>query len=357
MVVDDAVVVRGLFSRWIGEEADMAVVGTCRNGHEAVENLLRFDPEVVVLDIAMPEMDGIAALPLLLAKKPGLVVIIASTHTRRNAEVSLKALNLGAADYVLKPETNREITTSLAFRRELIEKIRQLGPRRRLRAPARGQTAAETADAGEAKAPAFKLRPFSSFPPRALLIGCSTGGPQALQRLMPELRPVLGRMPVLVAQHMPPIFTAIFAEHLGRAAECPAHEAVHGETLSAGVIYVAPGGRHLKVERTGDRAAAVIDDGPPEHFCKPAVNPLFSSAAPIFGAGTLAVVLTGMGSDGAEGAARVAAAGGSVIAQDEPTSVVWGMPGAAARTGACSAVLPLDEIAPKIVGLVKGDRA
>ncbi len=356
MVVDDAVVVRGLFTRWLSDEPDMVVVGSCRNGYEAVENLLRINPDVVVLDIDMPEMDGLAALPLLLAKRPDLIVLIASTLTRRNAEVSIKALTLGAADYVLKPQTNREVTTSQNFRRELIEKIRQLGRRIRSRLSARGAARDRTKeDASEPKAPPIKLRPFSLFPPRTLLIGSSTGGPQALQVLMRGLAPVLGRLPLLIAQHMPPTFTTILAEHLGRATMHPAHEAIEGEVISPGTIYVAPGGKHLRIERQGDGAKVVLDDGPPIHFCKPAVDPLFSSAAAAFGASALAVVLTGMGNDGAEGSSRIAAAGGNVIAQDEPTSVVWGMPGAAAHAGACAAVLPLDEIAPRIVRLVTGE--
>ena len=355
MVVDDAVVVRGLFTRWLSDEPDMVVAGSCRNGHEAVENLLRINPDVVVLDIDMPEMDGLAALPLLLAKRPDLIVLIASTLTRRNAEVSIKALTLGAADYVLKPQTNREVTTSQSFRRELIEKIRQLGRRVLSRSLARATARDRTAQ-DEPKAPPIKLRPFSLFPPRALLIGSSTGGPQALQVLMRGLTPVLGRLSLLIAQHMPPTFTTILAEHIGRTTSHPTHEAIEGETVAPGTIYVAPGGKHLRIERQGEGAKIVLDDGPPVHFCKPAVDPLFSSAAAAFGAGALAVVLTGMGSDGAEGAARIAAAGGNVIAQDEPTSVVWGMPGAAAHAGACAAVLPLDEIAPRIVRLVTGEQ-
>jgi two-component system chemotaxis response regulator CheB len=187
-----------------------------------------------------------------------------------------------------------------------------------------------------------------------LVIGASTGGPQALQVLMRGLDPVLRRLPVLVTQHMPPTFTTILAEHLGRTIARPAHEGLHGETVSAGTLYVAPGGRHMQIERKGEQARIVIDDGPPVNFCRPSVDPLFTSAAATYGVGTLAVVLTGMGADGAAGAERVAAAGGSVIAQDEATSVVWGMPGAAAEAGVCSGVLALEAIAPKVIELVTG---
>jgi len=351
MIVDDAVVVRGLMSRWLSEESGIEIVGTFRNGREAVDNVLKLKPDVVVLDIDMPELDGLSALPLLLARKPDLVVIMASTLTRRNAEVSLKALSLGAIDYVTKPETSREVMFAQSFRRDIVEKIRHLGRRR---APALLRSKA-VREAGDPHA-ATSLRPFSSVSPRLVAIGSSTGGPQALQVMIRGLAPVLGRLPVVIAQHMPPTFTAILAEHLVRAANRPAHEGVHGETIKPGMLYVAPGGKHMRLTRQGDTAAIVLGDDPPVHFCKPAVDPLFQSAAAAFGSALLAVVLTGMGTDGTEGAGNVASAGGSIIAQDEASSVVWGMPGSAAHSGHCSAVLPLDEIAPKVVRLVNGDR-
>jgi two-component system, chemotaxis family, protein-glutamate methylesterase/glutaminase len=355
MIVDDAVVVRGLMSRWLSEESGIEIVGTFRNGREAVDNVLKLKPDVAVLDIDMPELDGLSALPLLLARKPDLIVIMASTLTRRNAEVSLKALSLGAIDYVTKPETNREIMFTQSFRREIIEKIRHLG-RRRARA-ATLHPKAPHGEAGEARAQAISLRPFSSVPPRVLAIGSSTGGPQALQVMIRGLSPVLARLPVVITQHMPPTFTAILAEHLARAANRPAHEGVHGETIKPGMLYVAPGGKHMRLERHAEAAAIVLSDAPPVHFCKPAVDPLFHSAAAVFGPALLAVVLTGMGTDGTEGARDVAAAGGSIIAQDEASSVVWGMPGSVAHSGQCSAVLPLDEIAPRVVRLISGDHS
>lgn len=351
MVVDDAVVFRGLVTRWLSEEPDMEVVSAHRGGQEALDNFLRVDPDVVVLDIEMPGIDGLETLPLMLAKKPGVTVIISSTVTRRNAEVGIKALSLGAADYLSKPQTNREFTTSPDFRRDLVQKIRELGRRGMAKLlPARGLAQATAA----AVPSAYPLRPYSSFPPRVLVVGASTGGPQALQVLIRAIGPVLRRLPVLITQHMPPTFTTILAEHLARSAARPAHEGVHGEALTPGTLYVAPGGRHMLVERKGDAARIVIDESPPVNFCRPSVDPLFASAAAAFGAGTLAVILTGMGCDGAAGAAQIAAAGGSVIAQDEATSVVWGMPGAAAESGVCSGVLPLEAIGPKLVELAGG---
>jgi two-component system, chemotaxis family, protein-glutamate methylesterase/glutaminase len=200
-------------------------------------------------------------------------------------------------------------------------------------------------------------RAFSPHAPRVLLIGSSTGGPQALMSLAAELGPVIDRYPVLITQHMPPTFTTILAEHLGRASRRPAHEAVDGEPVKPGRIYLAPGARHMRVVRHGAEAAIALDNGPPVNFCKPAVDPLFTSAIDVWQGGTLAVILTGMGSDGMRGGKDIVAAGGSVIAQDEASSVVWGMPGAAANAGICAAILPLNQIAAKLVRLFGGDRS
>jgi two-component system chemotaxis response regulator CheB len=189
-----------------------------------------------------------------------------------------------------------------------------------------------------------------------LLIGSSTGGPQALNVLIGSINGVIDQAPVLIVQHMPPTFTTILAEHLARASGRAAHEAVDGEPVRAGQIYVAPGSRHMRVVRCDGIALIALDDGPLVNFCKPAVDPLFVSAAKVWGTRNLAVVLTGMGSDGTRGAGEIVAAGGAVIAQDEATSVVWGMPGSAAHAGVCSAVLPLAEIAPKLVRLFGGGR-
>ena len=195
------------------------------------------------------------------------------------------------------------------------------------------------------------------MPPKALVIGSSTGGPQALMTMLADLAPAIGSFPILITQHMPPTFTTILAEHIGRATGKPAHEAVHGEPVKAGTIYVAPGGKHMVVKKTGASTVIHLEDGPPINFCKPAVDPLFTSAAQAWGSQTFACVLTGMGHDGAHGAGDIVAAGGSVIAQDEATSVVWGMPGAVAQAGHASAVLPIDQIAPRIVRLFAGDRS
>jgi two-component system chemotaxis response regulator CheB len=379
MVVDDAVVVRGLLTRWIEAEPGMQVVASLRSGREAIEQVERTSPDVVILDVEMPDIDGITALPRLFEKKRDIVVIMASTLTRRNAEVSLRALSLGAADYIPKPGSTREITGSSSFRRELIEKIRALGSRRKrgspdtrafapappIASPARtaervGELALRHVASPEilpaADAAAIKLRTCPIMHPRILLVGSSTGGPQALNALVSAISSIIDQVPVLITQHMPPTFTTILAEHLTRASGRPVREAQSGEPVRAGQVYVAPGGRHMRVTRREGNAFIVLDDGPPVNFCKPAVDPLFTSAAEVWGNWNLALILTGMGSDGTRGAADVVAAGGAVIAQDEATSVVWGMPGSVAHAGLCSAVLPLEQIAPSIVRLFSGGR-
>jgi two-component system chemotaxis response regulator CheB len=371
MVVDDAIVVRALLTRWIGEAPGLKLVAALRNGREAVERLEQADPDVVVLDVEMPDLDGISTLPLLLEKKRDLVVIMASALTRHHAEISLKALALGAADYIPKPDTEGGVITSASYQRELIEKIRALGPRGRRRRPlppfARGPVSPATrrlAGAVQrvarwqvpeaADASPHNLRPFPNVIPRVLLIGASTGGPQALTKLVTRLDAVTDTAPVLITQHMPATFTTILAEHLSRASAKPVREALDGEPVLAGTIYLAPGGRHMRVARRNGTAVAVLDDGPPINFCKPAVDPLFSSAAEVWGTWNLALILTGMGTDGTHGAADIVAAGGSVIAQDEASSVIWGMPGSAVEAGVCSAVLPLDQIGPKVVRMFLG---
>jgi len=351
MIVDDAEVVRGLFARWIAAEPDFEVVASLRTGRDAVRELENADPDVVVLDVEMPELDGISALPKLLALRPGLVVIMASTLTRRNAEISLRALSLGAADYIPKPSAGRSDEPAGNFRRELIEKIRQLGPRgRRLRHATPLPVAAR-------QQRAIMLRPMPLMPPRVLLIGSSTGGPQALQTVLTTIGTSFSNVPVLITQHMPPTFTAILAEHLARAMQVPVSEAEDGEPIVGGTVYLAPGGKHMSVANRGGTIVTVLDNGPPVNFCKPAVDPLFASAAEVWGAKALALVLTGMGHDGLAGARVLVQAGGHVLAQDEATSVVWGMPGQVAQAGLCSAVLPLDQIAPRLKRLFAGEGA
>jgi two-component system, chemotaxis family, protein-glutamate methylesterase/glutaminase len=369
MVVDDSAVVRGLITRMLEDAADVQVVTSVPNGDAAVKALDRYDIEVVLLDIEMPVMDGMTALPLMLKKRPDLKVIMASTLTLNNADISLRALELGAIDYIPKPTATREMTGGVDFKRELLEKVKALGlslrrsGQRRAAAPARPGTlppAARTpfqrpgaaATPGAAARPSLlspsqplKLRQHKIEYPDLIAIGSSTGGPQALFKVLTDLRaggPI--KQPIVITQHMPATFTTILAEHIARVSGWPAKEGQDGEVLKGGTVTIAPGGFHMLLESKGTETVVRIVDAPPENFCKPAVDPMFRSIAKVYGRRVLAVILTGMGSDGAKGGATIVEAGGSVIAQDEETSVVWGMPGAVAQAGLCSAVLPLQDI-------------
>ncbi|MFD1354927.1 protein-glutamate methylesterase/protein-glutamine glutaminase [Methylorubrum suomiense] len=364
LVADDSAVVRGLVSRWLGE-AGHDVVAAAPNGRAAVDALARCAPDVVLLDIEMPELDGIQALPLILARQPGVQVVMMSTLTQRNADVSLRCLSLGAVDYIPKPESNRGVTTSDGFRADLLERIRVFGAARARRRPV--PAAVEpTASTQPAPAPVSRLsgtvtlrpRPRTMTAPRVLLIGSSTGGPKAVGEVLEKIgAATLRRLPVLIVQHMPPVFTAVFADHLGARVGLPAAEGKADERVQPGRIYVAPGGRHMRLSGTASEPVIRLDDSPPVNFCRPAVDVLFLDAAALYGGATLSVILTGMGSDGTAGSRALVEAGGQLLAQDEATSTVWGMPGSVAKAGLCHAVLPLPEIGPALRTALGGSAA
>lgn len=357
MVVDDSAVIRGLMTSLLEADPTFRVVASCANGSVALQTLLRADPDVVILDVEMPVMDEITALPKIMATRPGTAVIIASTLSQRNAEISLQALALGAADYVPKPMASR-LGSNEEFRRELMEKVRLFGNRSRLRRPPRSEARSDTFAAPKPSVRprepvVVSLRKPSMLKPNILAIGSSTGGPQALNVVLKNL-PASLNAPIVITQHMPPTFTSILAQHVGKASGWPCHEAVNGEAIVPGTIYVAPGDHHLTFERRGNTTHVKLTSDPPENFCRPAVDPMLRSIAQIYGARALALVLTGMGSDGLKGGRELVAQGGTVIAQDEPTSVVWGMPGAVAAGGLCSAVLPLGGIADYLTSAFAG---
>ncbi|WP_375464520.1 chemotaxis response regulator protein-glutamate methylesterase [uncultured Methylobacterium sp.] len=368
LIADDSAVVRGLVARWI-TEAGFTVVGTAANGRIAIEMMARHDPDVVLLDIDMPELDGTEALPRMLAASPSLQVVMMSTLTTRNADISLKCLALGAVDYLAKPESNRGVTTSDAFRTELVERVRLFGAARaRRRGPAAAPAVPGPVPPAQGPAPvpvraptSFSLRPKAraATAPRVLLVGASTGGPKAVGEMLEKIgAAALRRVPVLIVQHMPPIFTAVFAEHLATRTGLPAAEGKADERLEPGRIYVAPGGRHMGLSGGQGRDPVIrLDDGAPVNFCRPAVDVLFKDAAALFGAATVSVVLTGMGSDGTHGARALVEAGGAMLAQDEATSTVWGMPGSVAKAGLAHGVLPLSEIGPALRSLITGQVA
>ncbi|MEA2738589.1 MAG: two-component system, chemotaxis family, protein-glutamate methylesterase/glutaminase [Acetobacteraceae bacterium] len=342
MICDDSTVIRGALARILNSDPEVSVVAKAENGKLAVEQIGAARVDVVVLDIEMPVMDGLTALPLLLRADPGIRIIMASTLTTRGADIALRALRMGAADYVPKPSSIGTVSDA-GFKRELLEKVKGLGRvRRRAMMP------------NPSRAP-IALRAAPPFPARLLAIGSSTGGPQALFTLVQGLGRSVS-VPVVMTQHMPATFTPILADHLNRLGMMPCTEARDGEALVAGRIYLAPGDRHLLVEggRAGLRARLTTD--PPENFCRPSVDPMLRTATAACDGRVLVAMLTGMGHDGLAGTAKVIEAGGAAIGQDEATSVVWGMPGAVAQAGLCHAVLPLPKIAPKLLDMLKGAR-
>ncbi len=483
MVVDDAVVVRGLISRWLIDEGGFDVVATCRGALQALEMLERAQPDVIVLDIEMPELDGLTALPLILASRPEVGIIVTSSLGATQADLTLRCLERGAMDFIAKPSSNRDVTTSSDFRREMVQRIAALGRRiqRRslgsanvspqlavssppaavrlvatsqpkapiesgsggsesppsnvvglngvipaeVRSPAevrqrpvftlddirsrlllhpRVSTPDEVSDrpmpikelppspsrlvarhatpvvppsapspapgpfiARNTPSPSRPVLPEADLPvsfleatqpkrssrrPSILVIGASTGGPSAVLALLTEIKPVIRRIPVVVVQHMPAAFTPIFAEHVRRHIGMDAHEMHDRELVIPGSVYIAPGGRHLRLtgQRGGIRAG--LADDAPVNFSKPSVDVLFESAAQTLGGAVIGVVLTGMGSDGAAGAAAIHAAGGCIFAQDEASSVVWGMPGAVYRTGVCQGVGTAPEIGAMVTRFI-----
>jgi len=354
MIVDDSAVIRGLLQRIMATDPSIEVVASASNGQSAIQMLRNHDVQVVVLDIEMPIMDGLSALPQLLEIDPDLKVIVASTLTQRNAEISLKALELGATDYLPKPTSPREINADGAFHRELLGKIRSLASRPRLmpcRAPAPNASQAASASRPALPKRPVVLRKATGAVPAALAIGSSTGGPQALFTLLRSLPKALS-VPVLITQHMPRLFTAILAQHITRNCGQVCAEGVDGDILQRGRIYLAPGDRHMMVEQKTGKSVIRLTEDPPENFCRPSVDPMLRSLVAVYGANVLGVILTGMGSDGLNGGKQLIAAGGNMIAQDEASSVVWGMPGAVATAGLCSAVLPLADIAPHVANLL-----
>jgi two-component system chemotaxis response regulator CheB len=352
MICDDSVVIRGAIARMLEGEPSVRVVARVANGRQALDELKRQQIDVAVLDIEMPEMDGMEALPLLLRADPGLRIVMASTLTTRGADIALRALRLGAADYIPKPSTAAIADDS--FRRELIAKVTGLARLRRRAASPAASTAPGRIPNVSASAP-LQLRPASKLKPRLLAIGSSTGGPQALFTFVQGLGKALP-VPVVLTQHMPPAFTPMLAEHLSKLGGPNCAEARDGETLETGRLYLAPGDRHLLIASAGAKFVVRLSDSPPENYCRPSVDPMLRSATTVCGGAVLMVMLTGMGHDGLNATRELIAAGGAALAQDEATSVVWGMPGAIAQAGLCHKILPLTQLAGATLDLLKGGR-
>lgn len=339
LVVDDSLVVRRVVTEELAAQPEIEVVGAAATGRVAVELVAKLNPDLIILDIEMPEMDGLTALKHIHRSHPETPVVMFSSHTELGAAATLEALSLGASDFFAKPSTAGGIDASRKIiRTELIPAIRALGVRR----AKRGAAAVAT------HVPASP--PVATTPGRIDLvaIGASTGGPNALAEIFAAL-PTDFPVPILIVQHMPPMFTQLLAERLTKNSKIPTVEAKTGTAIEPGKAWLAPGDHHLVVVREGNCIRTKVHQEAAEHACRPAVDPLFRSVASVFGRNCLGVVLTGMGQDGLRGCEAIRASGGQVLVQDEATSVVWGMPGFVARAGLADLVLPLSMIAGEIV--------
>ncbi len=377
MLVDDSNIVRGLLRRALEQDPNFKIIANASDGKVAIDMARQYKPDVIILDIEMPNMDGITAIPLLLEVDPEVRIIMASKLTRKSASISMRALELGAADYIAKPE----IDGLDDFYRDLRGKINALARKEKPTAPVPAQVLTKTplpesdsevksrgdrtpsfAHLGKrATAPAPVMVPvaapavvvprkllestLTTNAIRALAIASSTGGPQALMTVFSGLKGKPLHIPVFITQHMPALFTTVLAEHIATASGFPCREAKDGDIAEAGHIYVAPGDYHMVIHREGKNAVIHINKDPQVNFCRPSADPMFQSLSETYGKHLLAVVMTGMGRDGADGAQIIAKNGGVVVAQDEKTSIVYGMPKVVAERGVCQAILPLPDIA------------
>jgi two-component system chemotaxis response regulator CheB len=336
LIVDDSVTVRRMLSDILAADPDIEVVGTAPNAAIALTKLAELSPDVVTLDVEMPEVSGLDLLVDIRKRSPRLPVIMFSSLTQRAASTTLDALARGATDYVTKPTGagSRE-AASEQIRTQLLPKIKGLARP----TPATKLVAAR---------PAPRPGPSAADRIDVVAVGTSTGGPNALSAVFPDIPATLPAA-VLIVQHMPPLFTQLLAERLDRKCPLEFREARDGDLVVPGVALIAPGDHHMQVARAGTDTVVVLDKGPPENSCRPAVDVLFRSIAATYGGRALAVVLTGMGQDGLRGCERIQAEGGQIVVQDEATSVVWGMPGYVANAGLASKVLALEDVAAEIV--------
>ena len=349
LIVDDAVVVRKALTDALSRDPALEVVGTASNGRLALTKFTQLRPDIILLDIEMPEMNGIETVPEIRKLDRRVPIIMFSTRTERGAEATLEALSRGATDYVTKPSNTDIESTFHRISDELIPKIKAF-----CHVPA-AAVPAPVSPLVSMRKPLLQTRkaPTAATRVHLVAIGVSTGGPEALAKVLPAL-PANFPVPVVIAQHMPPIFTSLLASRLSAKSSLPVRECRAGEPLLPGCVWIAPGDYHMVVNDESGVVRLRVHQGPRENFCRPSVDVLFRSVAHIYGAKTLAVILTGMGQDGFKGCEELVAAGARVIVQDEATSVVWGMPGFVARAGLAEKILPLDQIGPEIVRRVAG---
>jgi len=349
LVVDDSVVIRRLVTQALSQHPAIEVVGVAANGTLSLQRIAQFTPDVITLDIEMPDMNGLEVLQHIRRDYPSTRVIMFSTLTERGASITLEALTLGADDYVPKTTAYFSGETPIAgLQQVLIPKITQFfqlpaGPTTNGARPEQGRT------------PKVSARPHVSagVPPKVVVIGVSTGGPTALGEILPRF-PSAFPLPILIVQHMPPLFTRLLGERLNATCALRVEEARQGTKVESGRILIAPGDYHMAVAPTTEGVGVILDQSAQQNFCRPAVDVLFKSTAEVYGASAIAVVLTGMGQDGLRGAEILRANGATIFAQDEETSIVWGMPGAVVNAGLADRVLPLQEMVPEILRLSKG---
>jgi two-component system chemotaxis response regulator CheB len=377
LIVEDSMIIRALLRRMLDEQEDVTVVEMAENGKEGIEKAEKTKPDIILLDIEMPIMTGLEALPHLRKIVPNAKIIIVSTLSYAGAEVTLQALEKGAADFIQKPTMKNNLSIE-DFTRELISKILVLGKARStvqmvnpLALPSSLEKKDFPSSAAAARSvpvaspvvisagqPTITLRKYSlALPPKIFAIGSSTGGPEALTQFFAQLR---GKfpwdIPIVVTQHMPAFFTSVFAGHITKASDMPCYEAKNGDILKPRTIYIAPGDYHMVFVREGDAVKVVLNQNPAVNFCRPAVDPMFESLVEIYKGSILAAIFTGMGQDGLNGSRLITEQGGMLIAQDQKSSVVWGMPGAVATAGLCSAVLPLDNMAEYVSTFLSGGK-
>jgi two-component system, chemotaxis family, protein-glutamate methylesterase/glutaminase len=347
LVVDDSALVRKIVANSINGEDDMEVVGTAANGKIALEKLDLLRPDIVLLDLEMPEMDGITTLKRLRQQFRQLPVVVFSTLSERGAKITLDALSAGATDYLCKPSGMGGLSTV----KELLHDV--LAPKLRAQALKDARAMESRSLAPLESVPA--RRPSSNEALQLVCIGSSAGGPQALAEVIPKLPRALG-VPVLVVQHMPPMFTKLLAERLAATAKLKVVEAEDGMSIDANTVYIARGGQHMRVAIKAGRLGLVLDSGALENGCRPAVDPLFRSAAALYGPRLLGIVMTGIGTDGTHGAREIQRMGGRVWAQDEASCAVWGMAGSVVKAGLAERIFTLSSLADELTLAVEGSR-
>ena len=344
LVVDDSAVVRGLLARALETDPAIKVAGTAMHGEQALGWMRRYPVDVVILDVEMPVMDGLTALSKIQDEFPAVHVIMASGLTYAGAETTVKALALGAAGCIAKPAARSTAESIELLVKDLVPLVKALGAPQAHEVPA------------EIFPPQSRAAGHQLVPPSLVVIGSSTGGPKALTTVLSGL-PRDFPLPILIVQHMPPLFTPMLAKHLQQDSGRPCQEAQHGQHIERNHTYVAPGDYHVVINKHDNHMITTLNQDAPEHYCRPSVNPLFRSAAEWYGKSVLAVMLTGMGDEGIEGTRSISARQGYIIAQDQATSVVWGMPAAVVRENLAHEVLPLQQIAPAIMRLCSAEVA